>query len=971
MHLPADGLFPKVKVFVSYARADSAVKTTFVSKLNDSALDQVTDFWIDQHLDLGLEWKPELEHRLRGSAIVLLLVTDSFLKSEYCMKKELPVAVQRHAAGTARVVFVRMTDQSVIGTPLDRLDAWPASGPLGGGTSDPAAEISMLRTELKRWVAEEVKKSRGAFGEPQLWYLHQQYGVTDPQGRRLGAYVAIATLLGSLSGWVVGSAIVPHLPAGLFRVIVTFSILDAFGIQISGFLRSVQLWRETKESPFSMGSVWVSLSLGSFALGLSRGAIVGLAAGLIFGSLGPGGTARWLATAIGALLAAIQTFSFLSAVRPKYLQVFLDIGDRSGGCRPERDPWDRVLETRSVHHSPLESVPAPTNVTNIAPKQPVETVNAGPPDDLLSQPLGDKEQRTPLETASRWRRLDEWKSALTKGALRCIPLKDEVALRMLVLYAQEDSGDYRQLDQALAREGVGDMCLTETLICGSTGTEEPEYWRQRLAEFDVFVPLLSAASVDTPTNRALGIALELGIRVPGMAPILLEKMSLESSSLLSFQAWPSPPVREWHVTKNAWSSAVIQLRKKFIGEFQDRLFHYVEKRDERIGELESKKKLEALRGKSEREGKSVQLLDSWEAVDLYRKVAERSWHTPYFKKMFQYPYRHHVSTFRIREAVVWVCLAASAAARGRPVGTLSVGSALLSVLVMGGVLVLLALQRETKLQTIDPGSRHFQRPSGFVTLAFSGSSDIRGRIWIVRKSLLVASLAAIWVLVTVFAAKVWATGWLSWKLGALAGLGAYLLTSHRVPKVLMEKLPPSPQDIGISFRRTGIFVELPRKYHPSRVGNIGTMQAVDPGVAEVHAARWQFSFLAVTLSILQALAVALGSLLVALSLRLRFGESPFWSVAAAAIFNELAVTWLGSPLGYLKFCFRFPIREGFGQLVLNPVTNGILMFLIFAGLARFAIGAPYGTYLFVAFFLNLIRCLLRNGIRSAQKMGNE
>jgi hypothetical protein len=123
----------QVQVFVSYARADAAVRATLISKLGDPALDQVTIFWIDEEGDLGTTWEQVLNEQLGSCPIILLIVTKAFLQSRYCMEVELPAAVARYRSGRARVVFVRLIEEPVTGTLLEELEPWPSSGPLGQG----------------------------------------------------------------------------------------------------------------------------------------------------------------------------------------------------------------------------------------------------------------------------------------------------------------------------------------------------------------------------------------------------------------------------------------------------------------------------------------------------------------------------------------------------------------------------------------------------------------------------------------------------------------------------------------------------------------------------------------------------------------------------------------------------------------------------------------------------------------------
>ncbi|MES1242005.1 MAG: toll/interleukin-1 receptor domain-containing protein [Acidobacteriota bacterium] len=81
-----------MKVFLSYARVDADFRDKVLAGLKHL---KGVEVWHDLQIPPGSGWRGELEGQLRGADAAILLVSPAFLASEYCMKKELPVLVQK------------------------------------------------------------------------------------------------------------------------------------------------------------------------------------------------------------------------------------------------------------------------------------------------------------------------------------------------------------------------------------------------------------------------------------------------------------------------------------------------------------------------------------------------------------------------------------------------------------------------------------------------------------------------------------------------------------------------------------------------------------------------------------------------------------------------------------------------------------------------------------------------------------
>jgi hypothetical protein len=921
--------FLKVTVFVSYARADITLRTAFISNLGDPSLDQVTHFWVDQETDFGSDWERVIKEKLQTSPIVLLIVTNSFLKSRYCMEVELPAAMECYKSGRARVVYVRLTEEPVVGTLLEELRPWPPRA-LELGSWNPVKELPALRIMLKKWVVEELKK-RYLRGEPNLSFLHDEYGVPEPQTGRLTKLVTAACGIGSLFGWAVDSTIVPHLPVGLLGVMIVFSILDASAVFICMALRCVEMWSE-KELNFGIGST-LAVSFAFVPIGLLRGAVYGLFAGLIFSPLSHGILGEWQSAAIGALLAAMQALTSLSQMCNKYLQIFLDVGDRTPGARSngDIDEWPELenqvqesdtsaSEAGSVEPQLLATAPSPLRApTELQVAEAPSSPRTGPPMAPMARAF-----------AVYTDRQKEWNERLTaSGKANTGPAREEIALRTLTLHAPADSDDYEALLRAMTRVGVDDICIFKSVVCCGGEITESEYWSRTLSEFDVLIVLMSNAFVDCPVNHALSVALNLtGVRKPEIAPVVLEQIPVELSALMSFQAWPSAPVRSWPAQENAWVNVAIEMRNRFMREFRIRLQNYWLEYNTRIVGLRREKalaaihaKIEETREKAQEQGELRELGANLREISEYLVMAkfEERWNTrleqqrfrlPHFEELNQFPYRRYEWTFRIRHAVLWAVVTALAGVLAQAKYAHSIALDFSFTLVPALLLAALGFLREAKLRMYKPG-----RP--FYSLIFDGHA--RGKKWTIQKSFLAAGVAATCGLATITFARRWFPGWPAWTMEALAGMMAYVLTSRRVPTVLMPKSAPTIGD----------------------------------------KATYHFSLTKIIKSLLQSAALALMGLAIALLFSAGFQISLFWAMSLAAMLHEIALNWLECGWPRIRFRFLRNAWNGTLRTILYPAAQGWSYYIMFVGVTHFAgVQVPYFVFFLPALLHSFFRRLL-------------
>lgn len=102
--VPAPASSGALPVFIAYSHEDLPLRQQLENALAPYRRAGKLDVFVDHRLEPGEAWETELLASLAQARIVMLILSNDFLASEYCMTKELPQALEQRRQGRSEVV---------------------------------------------------------------------------------------------------------------------------------------------------------------------------------------------------------------------------------------------------------------------------------------------------------------------------------------------------------------------------------------------------------------------------------------------------------------------------------------------------------------------------------------------------------------------------------------------------------------------------------------------------------------------------------------------------------------------------------------------------------------------------------------------------------------------------------------------------------------------------------------------------
>jgi hypothetical protein len=114
-----------VEIFCCYAREDEMWLRKLGAHLSLLKRQGLISLWYDRLIVPGTNWATSIDTHLETASVILLLVSADFLASDYCYSIEMKRALEREAAGEARVVPILLRPVAWEGAPFAHLQALP------------------------------------------------------------------------------------------------------------------------------------------------------------------------------------------------------------------------------------------------------------------------------------------------------------------------------------------------------------------------------------------------------------------------------------------------------------------------------------------------------------------------------------------------------------------------------------------------------------------------------------------------------------------------------------------------------------------------------------------------------------------------------------------------------------------------------------------------------------------------------
>lgn len=145
-----------MQAFISYSHNDKPSLDRLHVHLRNLIRDGHIETWYDRDILGGSELDAEIERELEAADLFLLMVSPDFIASDYCVEREMKRALERHHAGTARVlpIILEECDWKAMDE-LRQLKAVPTDGKAISVWANPNTAYLNVVQELRRIIETE------------------------------------------------------------------------------------------------------------------------------------------------------------------------------------------------------------------------------------------------------------------------------------------------------------------------------------------------------------------------------------------------------------------------------------------------------------------------------------------------------------------------------------------------------------------------------------------------------------------------------------------------------------------------------------------------------------------------------------------------------------------------------------------------------------------------------------------------
>jgi hypothetical protein len=95
-----------IKIFISYSHHDEEYREKLEKALSPLKRLKKIEIWDDRQILAGQDWQDQINVNLQKAHIILLLISDNFIASDFCYSNELQNAIEKHQQKKALVIPV-------------------------------------------------------------------------------------------------------------------------------------------------------------------------------------------------------------------------------------------------------------------------------------------------------------------------------------------------------------------------------------------------------------------------------------------------------------------------------------------------------------------------------------------------------------------------------------------------------------------------------------------------------------------------------------------------------------------------------------------------------------------------------------------------------------------------------------------------------------------------------------------------
>ncbi len=152
-----------INIFIAYSREDAEILKKLRTNLKVLERTQNVNVWYDGEIEAGSDWEKSIKTHLYTADIILLLVTENFIASDYCYDVEMKEALSLHDQDKVRSIPIIAKECLWQDTPFARLQALPEDGKAltSSDWSNPNRPYLNVVEEL-RSICQDIRNKRKA-----------------------------------------------------------------------------------------------------------------------------------------------------------------------------------------------------------------------------------------------------------------------------------------------------------------------------------------------------------------------------------------------------------------------------------------------------------------------------------------------------------------------------------------------------------------------------------------------------------------------------------------------------------------------------------------------------------------------------------------------------------------------------------------------------------------------------------------